>query len=60
MNGDDVQVLVAARIRQAKETLQDARILLNSRRGTPRSIINRAYYASFYAVLALTSIIGGS
>lgn len=46
-----LKTLVQYRIDQAKETLNDAEILLekNSYRGS----INRSYYAMFYSVLAL-------
>ncbi len=44
--------LSAYRIKQAEESLDEARFLLSGRK-SPRSIINRAYYAMFYAVLAL-------
>lgn len=40
------------RIQQAEDSLNDADILYNSG-GSHRSIINRSYYAMFYAVLAL-------
>lgn len=40
------------RIKQAEESLEEARFLLSGNK-SPRSIINRAYYAMFYAVLAL-------
>lgn len=45
-------VLSNYRIKQAEESLDEARFLLDSKK-SPRSIINRAYYAMFYAVLAL-------
>lgn len=48
----DKQVLADYRLKQAEETLQDAERML-SNNISPRSIINRAYYAMFYAVLAL-------
>jgi uncharacterized protein (UPF0332 family) len=37
---------------QADETLSDAKRMLQSKL-SPRSIINRAYYSMFYAILAL-------
>lgn len=40
------------RIKQAEESLDEAGFLLDGKK-SPRSIINRAYYAMFYAVLAL-------
>ncbi len=46
------QQLSSYRIKQAAESLEEAKYLLSGRK-SPRSIINRAYYAMFYAVLAL-------
>lgn len=40
------------RMRQAGESLDEARFLLSGGKSA-RSVINRAYYAMFYAVLAL-------
>jgi uncharacterized protein (UPF0332 family) len=40
------------RIRQAEESIDEANYLLAGKK-SPRSIINRSYYAMFYAVLAL-------
>ena len=40
------------RIKQAEESLEEAKFLLSGRK-SPRSIVNRTYYAMFYAVLAL-------
>ncbi len=37
---------------RARQTLRDAELLLQQG-GSPASIVNRAYYAMFYAVLAL-------
>jgi uncharacterized protein (UPF0332 family) len=44
--------LIQYRIERAKETLHDAH-LLQINGGSPNSIVNRSYYAIFYAVLAL-------
>lgn len=44
--------LARYRLRQAKETLGEAEYLFQGKK-SPRSVINRAYYAMFYAVLAL-------
>lgn len=44
--------LITYRLRQAQEALDDARKLAEHA-GSLRSIINRAYYSMFYAVLAL-------
>jgi uncharacterized protein len=48
----DRDTLLSYRIKQAEETLADAEIMAKANL-SPRSIINRAYYAMFYAVLAL-------
>ena len=53
----DKQQLVAYRLVRARETLKDAH-LLAEQGGTPGSVINRAYYAMFYAVLALLTSLG--
>ena len=47
----DKQALCAYRLAQAEETFLDARKMLQNNL-SPRSIINRAYYAMFYSVLA--------
>ena len=44
--------LISYRLRQAAESLEEAEFLMSGKM-SPRSIINRAYYAMFYAVLAL-------
>ena len=44
--------LAQYRMQQAKESLDEARFLLGGGKSA-RSVINRAYYAMFYAVLAL-------
>lgn len=48
----DKETLFSYRMKQAEETLADAGKMLTGNLG-PRSIINRAYYAMFYAVMAL-------
>lgn len=53
MNRDDISALVAIRMEQADETLRDAVILLKAEPRATRSVINRTYYAAFYAVPAL-------
>lgn len=57
MRHDDVLVLVRYRLEQANEALADAKFLLAGQRGS-RSIVNRAYYVMFYAVLALLQSVG--
>lgn len=46
------QELARYRLKQAWESLEEAEYLLQGKK-SPRSVINRAYYAMFYAVLAL-------
>lgn len=48
----DQQTLFMYRFQEAEETLADARSLLQAG-GSPRSVVNRAYYAMFYGVLSL-------
>lgn len=48
----DRQTLFSYRIQQAETTLNDGKIML-AQGGSPQSVINRAYYAVFYCVLAL-------
>jgi uncharacterized protein (UPF0332 family) len=48
----DKEALVAYRLREAEETLADARTILEAG-GSTRTVINRSYYAMFYGVLAL-------
>ena len=51
MNSEQLEALIGYRIEQAHETLGEAQILLDE--GTARGTLNRAYYAMFYALLAL-------
>ncbi len=46
------QELIQYRLKQAAESLEEAEFLMSGKK-SPRSIINRTYYAMFYAVLAL-------
>jgi uncharacterized protein (UPF0332 family) len=48
----DKEALFSYRLKQAEETLSDAEKMLEGD-FSPRSIINRAYYAMFYGILAL-------
>jgi uncharacterized protein (UPF0332 family) len=48
----DKEALLAYRLREAEETLADARTMLETG-GSTRTVINRSYYAMFYGVLAL-------
>ena len=53
MNAKGKQVLLAQyRIKQAKESLEEAEYLFTGEK-SPRSVINRAYYAMYYSTLAL-------
>ena len=51
MMTENIKALVAYGLEQAEESLEAARTLLDKR--LIRSSVNRAYYAMFYAVLAL-------
>ena len=53
----DKDALIKYRLEQAKETFLDAKVLYENER-RPASIVNRAYYAMFYATLALLVTIG--
>ncbi len=48
----DKPALIQLRLENARKTLRDAHTLYEQG-GTPASIVNRAYYAMFYAALAL-------
>lgn len=48
----DIQTLTRYRLEEARETLRDAEKMLVGD-FSRRSVVNRAYYAMFYAVLAL-------
>ena len=53
MTVKEKQILLARyRLKQAEESVDEAIFLLSGKKSA-RSIINRAYYAMFYAVLAL-------
>ncbi len=49
---DKRKQLASYRIKQAEESLDEARFLLSGGK-SPRSVMNRVYYAMFYSVLAL-------
>jgi uncharacterized protein (UPF0332 family) len=49
---DKRNALAKYRIKQAEESLEEAKFLLDGNK-SPRSVINRVYYAMFYCVLAL-------
>ena len=52
MKFEEIEILVKYRIEQAREALDDAKYLIDGKRSS-QSIVNRAYYAMFYAALAL-------
>lgn len=51
---ENIRALMTYRLEQADESLEATRTLLD--KGLIRSGVNRAYYAMFYAVLALLSV----
>lgn len=48
----DKKALIQYRLERAHEALDDARLIL-SQKGSYASVVNRAYYAMFYAALAM-------
>ena len=52
MKSEEIDQLITYRLEQAEVSLEDARFFLNGNR-SPQSIVNRSYYAMFYASLAL-------
>jgi hypothetical protein len=48
---EQTKALVAHRLERARETLDEARLLLSAGHGN--ATVNRLYYACFYAVSAL-------
>lgn len=57
MKDEETLGLITYRLEQARNALDDAKFLLDGNR-SPQSIINRSYYAMFYATLALLQKIG--
>ncbi len=53
----DKQQLIDYRLGRAWETLHDAQLLIEQG-GSPGSVVNRSYYAMFYATLALLTKLG--
>jgi uncharacterized protein (UPF0332 family) len=51
---DDLKSLVEYRLDEARESIEEAVLLLEG--GKPRGALSRAYYAMFYATLALLAI----
>jgi len=54
MSKEDIQALVAYRLEQANQALQASDALMPL--SLYREVVNRAYYAMFYAVLALLAV----
>ena len=52
MTPEELQIIRTYRLEQARTALEDAEFLLQHQRSA-QSVVNRAYYAMFYAVLAL-------
>jgi uncharacterized protein (UPF0332 family) len=57
MTDTEMENAVVGRLNQAQTALDDAKFLLDGGRST-QSVINRSYYAMFYAALALLEQIG--
>jgi len=57
MSREEIQALVNYRLEQAQTALEDGKFLLEGGRSL-QSIVNRTYYAMFYAALALLQKIG--
>ena len=53
MTMDNIRTLVQYRLKQAEETLRASALLMEHRLG---GVMNRSYYAMFYAVLALLAL----
>jgi len=54
--GEEMHALIRYRLDQANDALRVGRLALDA--GAPRDAANRAYYAMFYAVLALLQSVG--
>ena len=57
MKDDDQQELIEYRLEQARTALEEADVLFDLGK-TTLGTINRAYYAMFYAVIALLQKVG--
>ncbi len=57
MKDDEKQALIAYRMERAIQTLHTAQTL-QKQDEDPASVVNRAYYAMFYAALAMLATIG--
>ncbi|MBU0700251.1 HEPN domain-containing protein [bacterium] len=54
---EGMKTLIIYRIKQSEQAIKDADILLDMN-GSPRSVVNRAYYGMFYSCLALLVTLG--
>lgn len=52
MKQKEIEALIKYRLEQAQTALDDAKYLIDGNR-SPQSVVNRSYYAMFYAALAL-------
>ena len=52
MKQKEIETLIKYRLEQAQTALDDAKYLIDGNR-SPQSVVNRSYYAMFYAALAL-------
>lgn len=52
MKQKEIETLIKYRLKQAQTALDDAKYLIDGNR-SPQSVVNRSYYAMFYAALAL-------
>jgi uncharacterized protein (UPF0332 family) len=59
VKAEETRTLIRHRMDQARMALADARRLMDAQ-GSPMSIINRSYYAMFYAASAVLLTIGKS
>jgi len=57
MKEKEIFHLIQYRLEQAQVALDDAKFLIDGKR-SPQSIVNRSFYAMFYAALALLQKIG--
>jgi len=58
MKGEEIFHLIQYRLEQAQVALDDAKFLIDGKR-SPQSIVNRSFYAMFYAVAFVPSVAFG-
>ncbi|MGC9375784.1 MAG: HEPN domain-containing protein [Bacteroidales bacterium] len=51
LNDDEIKSLIQYRLKEAEETIEDVRLLIENDR--LRAAVNRVYYGMFYSLLAL-------